>query len=121
MDFYGYWQEKREAAKYRLAVPPIGINTTFFFQDNGPGLGHLKFIKNGHLIEPPHLYPIDRPNFLVLEWHWLERPHWNELVITDEPIIQDGHIKIPEKPGLGVELNDEAAKKYLKSETGFFE
>ena len=61
------------------------------------------------------------PNFLVLEWHWLERPHWNELVITDEPIIQDGHIKIPEKPGLGVELNDEAAKKYLKSETGFFE
>ncbi|MBI4530891.1 MAG: phytanoyl-CoA dioxygenase family protein [Candidatus Latescibacteria bacterium] len=63
MDFYGYWQERREVKKYRLAVPPAGVNTTFYFQDNGPGLGHLTFIKNGHLVEPPHLYPIDRPKF----------------------------------------------------------
>ena len=63
LDFYGYWQERRETKKYRLAVPPSSINTTFYFQDNGPGLGHLKFIKNGHRIEPPHLYPIDRPKF----------------------------------------------------------
>jgi hypothetical protein len=66
LDFYGYWQERREAEKYRLAVPPIGINTTFYFQDNGPSEGHLKFIKNGHQIEPPHLYPMDRP--LFEEW-----------------------------------------------------
>ena len=61
------------------------------------------------------------PNFLVLEWHWYERPHWDELVVTDAPIIQDGYITIPEKPGLGVELNDEAAKQYLRPEAGFFE
>ena len=48
LDFYGYWEEKREAAKSRLTVPPISINTTFYFQDNGPGLGHLKYVKNGH-------------------------------------------------------------------------
>jgi len=63
LDFYGYWQEKRAAEKHRLAVPPIGINTTYYFQDNAPGEGHLKFIKNGHQLEPPQLYPMDRPKF----------------------------------------------------------
>ena len=63
MDFYGYWEAKRQAEKSRLAVPPVGVNTTFYFQDNDPGEGHLKFIKNGHQTEPPHLYPIDRPKF----------------------------------------------------------
>ena len=63
MDFYGYWEEKRQAKKSRLAVPPVGVNTTFYFQDNNPGEGHLKFIKNGHKTEPPYLYPIDRPKF----------------------------------------------------------
>lgn len=61
------------------------------------------------------------PNFLVIEWHWMNRPHWNELVITDEPIIQNGYIKVPEKPGIGVELNDEAARKYMKPNSRFFE
>ena len=28
MDFYGYWEEKRQAEKWRLAVPPVGVNTT---------------------------------------------------------------------------------------------
>ena len=65
MDFYGYWEEKSLAARSRLAVPPAGVNTTFYFQDNDPGEGHLKFIKNGHLTEPPHLFPkpMDRPKF----------------------------------------------------------
>ena len=63
MDFYGYWEEKREAEKYPLATTPIGINTTFYFQDNDPGEGHLKFIIDGHKSEPPHLYPMDRPRF----------------------------------------------------------
>jgi galactonate dehydratase len=31
------------------------------------------------------------PNFLVLEWHWLERPHWHELVAADPALIQDGY------------------------------
>ena len=63
MDFYGYWEEGRKAKNYRLAMPPIGINTTFYLQDNNPGDGHLKFVKDGHLGEPPHLYPMDRPQF----------------------------------------------------------
>ena len=63
MDFYGYWEEQRNADTYRFATTPIGINTTFYLQDNAPGEGHLKFIKDGPLSEPPHLYPMDRPKF----------------------------------------------------------
>lgn len=60
------------------------------------------------------------PNFLVLEWHWMERPHWHELVLADPPLIQNGAITLTDKPGLGVELNLEAAEKYLKPGTRLF-
>ena len=63
MDFYGYWEEKRQVEQYRLAAQPVGVNTTYYLQDNGPGDGHLKYVKNGHLQEPPHLYPKNRPKF----------------------------------------------------------
>jgi hypothetical protein len=51
MDFYGYWCQPQR----RLSLRGIGINTTFYFQDNAPGLAHLKFVKGGHLSEPPGL------------------------------------------------------------------
>ncbi len=60
------------------------------------------------------------PNFLVLEWHWLERPHWHELVAADPALIQDGYITLPDGPGLGVELDMAAAEKYLRPGTRFF-
>jgi hypothetical protein len=64
MDFYGYWEERRKIESYRLATQPVGVNTTYYLQDNNPGDGHLKFIKQGHLAEPPHLTPpMDRPAF----------------------------------------------------------
>jgi hypothetical protein len=56
MDFYGYWQQP----KRRLSVRGVGVNTTFYFQDNGPELAHLKFVKEGHRREPPGL---DRQRF----------------------------------------------------------
>ena len=60
------------------------------------------------------------PNFLVLEWHWLERPHWHELVLADPPLIQDGYITLTDRPGLGYDLNEEAAEKYLRPGTRLF-
>ena len=60
------------------------------------------------------------PNFLVLEWHWLERPHWNTLCLTDEPTIQNGYVKIPEKPGIGLEVNEEVMREYLRPGTELF-
>jgi len=61
------------------------------------------------------------PNFLVLEWHWLGRKHWDELVITDSPVIENGYITIPDKPGLGVEINPDGVRKYMRPGTKFFD
>ena len=61
------------------------------------------------------------PNFLVLEWHWLDREYWDDLVITDRPVIEDGHITLSDKPGLGVEVNPETMKKYLRPGTKLFD
>ncbi|MFH1085851.1 MAG: mandelate racemase/muconate lactonizing enzyme family protein [Chloroflexota bacterium] len=60
------------------------------------------------------------PNFLVLEWHWMERPHWHDLVVADPPIIQDGYITLSDRPGLGYDLNEEAAEKHLRPGTRLF-
>ena len=63
-------------------------------------------------------------NFLVLENHSVDTPAWNELV-TDlaNPIIQDGHITVPEGPGLGFgDLNEEAIRAHIDArDPGYFE
>ena len=61
------------------------------------------------------------PNFLVLEWHWMDIPYWDDLSLGDGPIIEDGYIQLPEAPGLGAELNEEEAVKHLRPGTGLFE
>ncbi len=50
MDFYGYWQQNDTG---RYAARGTGINTTFYFQDNGPGIARLTYVKGGHRISPP--------------------------------------------------------------------
>lgn len=53
-------------------------------------------------------------NFLALENHSVDIAWWNDLVTgIDKPIIQDGFITVPDTPGLGVTLNEEAAKEHL--------
>ncbi|MBV7337744.1 hypothetical protein KFU94_57840 [Chloroflexi bacterium TSY] len=47
------------------------------------------------------------PNFLALEFHRYGDPTWNDTLLSDEPVIQQGHVVLNEKPGLGVELNEE--------------
>ncbi len=60
------------------------------------------------------------PNFLVLEWHWLPRLElWRNFVKEGE-IIQKGWITVPDRPGLGVEMNDEAARKAQAPDTPWF-
>ncbi len=51
------------------------------------------------------------PNFLILEYIPDDRPPRSELV--KEPLkVEDGYITVPDKPGLGIELNEEAFAKY---------
>jgi L-alanine-DL-glutamate epimerase-like enolase superfamily enzyme len=61
------------------------------------------------------------PNFLALEWHGMSVPFWDEMVTGfDSPVIQDGYIRVPTGPGLGVELNDDVARRYAKPGEPFF-
>jgi L-alanine-DL-glutamate epimerase-like enolase superfamily enzyme len=60
-------------------------------------------------------------NFLVLENHSVDVPWWNDLVDgIEKPIVNRGFIKVPEKPGLGITLNDAVMKQHLL-EPGYFE
>jgi len=58
--------------------------------------------------------------FLALEVHHLGVPWWDDLV-KGEPIIKDGHIKLPDKPGLGIELDDAEVQKHLRPGEKYFE
>jgi galactonate dehydratase len=54
------------------------------------------------------------PNFLVVEWHWSHPGNrwdrWKNFVKQGE-IIEKGHIVVPDKPGIGVEMNEEYLRK----------
>jgi gluconate/galactonate dehydratase len=61
------------------------------------------------------------PNFLCLEWHGMSVPFWNDMVVGfDGPVIENGFIRVPEGPGLGVDLNEELARRYTKRGEPFF-
>jgi L-alanine-DL-glutamate epimerase-like enolase superfamily enzyme len=62
------------------------------------------------------------PNFLALEFHASDVPFWNDLIEgLPKPVIKNGFISVPEKPGLGVTLNEEIARKYARKGEAFFE
>jgi L-alanine-DL-glutamate epimerase-like enolase superfamily enzyme len=61
------------------------------------------------------------PNFLVLEFHASHVPFWNDLVEGPEkPLIQNGFIDLSDRPGLGLKLNEEIARKYARKGEPFF-
>jgi L-alanine-DL-glutamate epimerase-like enolase superfamily enzyme len=60
-------------------------------------------------------------NFLALENHSVEVPWWDDLVEgIEKPILHRGYISVPEKPGLGITLNDEVVKQHLTPGTSYF-
>lgn len=64
------------------------------------------------------------PNAHVLEWHWghpaARTTRWKEFV-KEGDIIQKGYITVSDKPGIGVEMNEEAVKKMARPGSGWFE
>jgi len=54
-------------------------------------------------------------NFLVLENHSVDHPEWNQLVTgLPDPLIQDGFMNIPDKPGLGFgDINEEMFRAHI--------
>ncbi len=61
------------------------------------------------------------PNFLVCEWHWIDNLDTWKSFVQEGEIIQKGYITVTDKPGLGVEMNEEAAKKVQIPNTPWFE
>jgi L-alanine-DL-glutamate epimerase-like enolase superfamily enzyme len=60
-------------------------------------------------------------NFVALEHHGLDIPFWEDLVTgIEKPIFNKGFVKVPDKPGLGVELNEKVAKEHLLPKSTYF-
>ena len=60
-------------------------------------------------------------NFIALEHHSVEVPWWEDLVTgMDKPVQKNGFVRVPDKPGLGVELNESVIKEHLVKGTQYF-
>ena len=62
-------------------------------------------------------------NFLALENHSLDVPWWSSLVneYAQAPIVSHGWIEVPDRPGLGVTLNEDVVRQHLAPGIGYFE
>ena len=61
-------------------------------------------------------------SFVALEHHGLDLPFWSSLVTgLDDPLMVEGYVTIPDKPGLGVDLNYEGIEACLRDFSGLFE
>ena len=60
------------------------------------------------------------PNFMVLEFHWLHRDYWTTIIQEKTDIIQDGYITLSDRPGIGLELDEEVGQQYQFPGTTWF-
>ena len=61
-------------------------------------------------------------NFIAMEFHSADWPEWDSLVKgLPKPLIKDGFLNVPDKPGLGIELNEKAVRKHLAPGETYFE
>lgn len=60
-------------------------------------------------------------NFIALEHHHVDVEGFEDLAsLVSKPIVDNGFIKVPETPGLGVDLNEEAIKRQLREGEKYF-
>jgi len=63
------------------------------------------------------------PNCIAMEYHAHDVPWWGDLVdrvADDAPLIEDGAIRVPEGPGLGIELDEAVAREHLVDGASLF-
>ncbi|RPI23735.1 MAG: mandelate racemase/muconate lactonizing enzyme family protein [Acidobacteria bacterium] len=63
------------------------------------------------------------PNALVLEWHWghpAPRMQQWKVYVKEGEIIQKGFVTVPDRPGIGLELDEEAVKRMLRPGAAWF-
>ncbi len=57
--------------------------------------------------------------FIALEMHSVDNPWWDDLVnFETQKIINNGFVKVPESPGLGITLNEDSVEKHLNVNPG---
>lgn len=63
------------------------------------------------------------PNFQILEWQiYMDKDDlWKDIVTYDGPRTENSFITVSEKPGIGVEINEEGMKKHAVPGIPFFE
>ncbi|MCC6857435.1 MAG: mandelate racemase/muconate lactonizing enzyme family protein [Bryobacterales bacterium] len=60
------------------------------------------------------------PNFLVLEWHWIENlENWRNFV-KEGDVFDKGWIPVSDRPGIGLEMNEEHVRKLQVPGTPWF-
>jgi galactonate dehydratase len=79
------------AEVYHIPIAPHGVAST------------LGKVASGHVCATV-------PNFLILEWMYGRK---EQDVLTESANLKDGFLTIPEKPGIGIELNEDAVKEAL--------
>ena len=62
-------------------------------------------------------------NYIAFEYPTASDPWWPDIVTgLPTPIVRDSMVDLLEAPGLGLDIDADAAKKYLKEEdSGFFD
>lgn len=59
-------------------------------------------------------------NFLALEMHSVDLPWWDGLIDgVSKPVLDNGFVTVPDGPGLGIELNEEAVREHLAQNEQF--
>lgn len=61
-----------------------------------------------------HLYPEVSVHLLAATptAHWLEYVDWASPILEEPLVIEDGHARVPERPGIGLAWDEKAAAKY---------
>ena len=88
----GLWESRKIAAMaevYHIPIAPHGVATR---------LGELAY---AHVCSTV-------PNFMILEWAHYGDESYDTL--TTAPDYRDGFLHVPDTPGIGIEVNDDAVK-----------
>lgn len=61
-----------------------------------------------------HLFPEVSAHLLAVTptAHWLEYVDWANPVLEEPLHVKDGHVQVPERPGVGIKWNEEAVRRY---------
>lgn len=91
----GIWQSAKIAAMadaYEVNVAPHNF------------YGHLSTLMSAHLCAAV-------PNFRIMEIDIDDVP-WKDDLVTQPPSIQDGHLIVPQGPGWGADINEDAVRAH---------